>query len=135
MSSRDNVENLIKSLNYLKEKNMDVPIIVEGKNDIKALRKLGLSGEILQLPRNTSIENFCNILSFKYKEIILLMDWDKSGKKNMYLLLKYLRHYGVNVNIDFWKLCFSLASRMSNVEGLPAAFEAIISERDISRHI
>ncbi len=135
MSSRDNVENLIKSLNYLKEKNMDVPIIVEGKNDIKALRKLGLSGEILQLPRNTSLENFCNILSFKYKEIILLMDWDKSGKKNMYLLLKYLRHYGVNVNIDFWKLCFSLASRMSNVEGLPAAFEAIISERDISRHI
>ncbi len=114
---------------------MDVPIIVEGKNDIKALRKLGLSGEILQLPRNTSLENFCNILSFKYKEIILLMDWDKSGKKNMYLLLKYLRHYGVNVNIDFWKLCFSLASRMSNVEGLPAAFEAIISERDISRHI
>ncbi len=135
MSSRDNVENLIKSLNYLKEKNMDVPIIVEGKNDIRALRKLGLSGEILQLPRNTSLENFCNILSFKYKEIILLMDWDKSGKKNMYLLLKYLRHYGVNVNIDFWKLCFSLASRMSNVEGLPAAFEAIISERDISRHI
>ncbi len=135
MSSRDNVENLIKSLNYLKEKNMDVPIIVEGKNDIRALRKLGLSGEILQLPRNTSLENFCNILSFKYKEIILLMDWDKSGKKNMYLLLKYLRHYEVNVNIDFWKLCFSLASRMSNVEGLPAAFEAIISERDISRHI
>jgi len=135
MSSRDNVENLIKSLNYLKEKNMDVPIIVEGKNDIRALRKLGLSGEILQLPRNVSLENFCNILSFKYKEIILLMDWDKSGKKNMYLLLKYLRHYGVNVNIDFWKLCFSLASRMSNVEGLPAAFEAIISERDISQHI
>ncbi len=135
MSSRDNLENLVKSLNYIKEENKDIPIIVEGKNDIRALRRMGFSGEIIQLPRNLSLENFCRLLSQKYGEVILLMDWDGKGRRNISVLTKYLRHYGVTVNIDFWKLCFSLASRMSNVEGLPAAFEAIQFERDIVLHI
>ncbi|MGC8546816.1 MAG: toprim domain-containing protein [Thermoplasmata archaeon] len=135
MSSRDNLENLLKSLNYLKEENNGIPIIVEGKNDIRALRRLGFNGEIIKLPRNLSLENFCRLLSQRYNNVILLMDWDTKGRRNILILTKYLRHYGVSVSIDFWKLCFSLASRMSNVEGLPAAFEAIEAERDIALRI
>lgn len=135
MSSRDNLENLMKSLSYLKEENRGIPIIVEGRNDIRALRRLGFNGEIIQLPRNLTLENFCRLLSQRYNNVILLMDWDTKGRRNILILTKYLRHYGVSVNIDFWKLCFSLASRMSNVEGLPAAFEAIEAERDTALRI
>ena len=44
MSAKDNVEKIFKSLEDLKERNRSVPIVVEGKNDVIALRKLNKEG-------------------------------------------------------------------------------------------
>ncbi len=134
MSSRDNVENMMKSLFYVREENLDAPIIVEGPNDIRALRRLGFKGKIFTLPRNKTLQQFAEKISLDYSRIILLMDWDSRGKRNMSLLEKYLRHHGVNVDVDFWRLCFSMASRMSNVESLPAAYEWILTEYGTDQH-
>jgi len=51
-------------------------VIVEGKRDTKALRKLGYSGKILEFHRFGGMVDFA-----KCDKIILLFDRDKHGQK------------------------------------------------------
>jgi 5S rRNA maturation endonuclease (ribonuclease M5) len=132
MSAKDNVEKVFKSLEYLKEKNRSVPIIVEGKNDIRALRRLSFQGEILQLHSRMTIEGFCRSISSRYKEVILLLDWDTKGKRLTSSLIRHLSSYEIKTDFDFWKLCFSMASQLSNVESLPSVFYRLASENGVS---
>jgi len=132
VSVRDNVERVFKSLEDLKERNKSVPIIVEGKNDVKALRKLYFEGEILQLHSRMTIERFSRNLSREYKEVILLLDWDSKGRRLTSSLMRHLNSYDVRTDYDFWKLCFSMASQMSNVESLPSVFYRLAAENGIS---
>ncbi len=133
MSAKDNIERIFKSLEDLKEKNRTVPIVVEGKNDIRALRKLSFDGEILQLHSRMTIEKFCRELSRNHKEVILLMDWDPKGKRLTSSLIRHLNSYEVRTDYDFWKLCFSMVSQMSNVESLPSAFYRLTSVNGVSQ--
>lgn len=64
----------------LGEVNNLVPIIVEGKRDAEALRKLGLTGKIITFHRGVPIYEFCEEIAEKYDKIVLLMDWDHSGE-------------------------------------------------------
>ena len=47
MDYEKSLEYLKKALDELSEENKKVPVIVEGEKDIEALRKLGLTGEII----------------------------------------------------------------------------------------
>ncbi len=122
LSAKDNVGRIFKSLEDLRERNLSVPIIVEGINDVRALRKLEFKGEILQLHSLMTIEGFCRNLSKNHKEVILLLDWDKKGKRLTSSLIRHLNSYEVKSDYDFWKLCFSMVSQLSNVESLPSVF-------------
>jgi len=55
-------------------------IIVEGKRDSKALRKLGYVGKILEFHRFGGMVNFADTVS-ECDKIILLFDRDKHGQK------------------------------------------------------
>jgi 2,5-diamino-6-(ribosylamino)-4(3H)-pyrimidinone 5'-phosphate reductase len=134
LSAKDNVERIFKSLEDLRERNRSIPIIVEGKNDIRALRKLSFEGEIIQLHSRVTIEKFCRNLSTEHKEVILLMDWDPKGKRLTSSLIRHLNSYEVKTDFDFWRLCFSMVSQMSNVESLPSVFYRLTSGSAVSRH-
>ncbi len=134
LSAKDNAERVLKSLEDLKERNRTVPIIVEGKKDIRALRLLSFEGEILTIHSRMSIEGFCRRISRDYKEVILLLDWDQKGKKLTSSLIRHLNSYDVRTDFDFWKLCFSMASQMSNVESLPSFFYRAVSGNEVSLH-
>ncbi|MCL5874447.1 MAG: toprim domain-containing protein [Candidatus Thermoplasmatota archaeon] len=134
MSAKDNVERIFKSLEDLKERNRSIPIIVEGKNDIRALRRLNFEGEILQLHSLMTIEGFCRNLSKNHKEVILLLDWDSKGKRLTSSLIRHLNSYEVKTDFDFWKLCFSMVSQMSNVESLPSVFYRLAAESGAFPH-
>ncbi|ABX13207.1 toprim domain-containing protein [Nitrosopumilus maritimus] len=54
-------------------------VIVEGKRDFNALRKIGYQGEILEFHKFGGINNFADSVA-KYKKIILLFDRDKKGR-------------------------------------------------------
>ena len=54
-------------------------IVVEGKRDLNALRKLGYQGRILEFHKFGGINNFADSAA-KYKKIILLFDRDKKGR-------------------------------------------------------
>lgn len=57
-----------------------VPIVVEGKRDREALRKLGFAGEILTLHGRGGLYEFAEELHARYHALVLLMDWDEKGE-------------------------------------------------------
>ena len=60
MKNQELNKKLDELFEELRNANKTIPIIVEGKNDEVALRKLGISGKIFKLNTGSSILNFCH---------------------------------------------------------------------------
>ena len=56
----------------------NVPAIVEGKKDTRALRKIGYSGQVLEFHRFKGMVDFVDFVA-KYKSVIILFDNDRKG--------------------------------------------------------
>lgn len=69
------IKNYITNLNSMKES----VVIVEGKRDAAALRKIGFSGKVLEFHKFGGIINFADSVA-KYENLIILFDGDKKGK-------------------------------------------------------
>ncbi len=69
------LKNFIFQLNSMK----DSIVVVEGKRDSIALKKLGYSGKILEFHRFRGMINFTDSVA-KYKNLIILFDRDKKGR-------------------------------------------------------
>ena len=96
MKCREKVLNLIESL-----KNEESAIIlVEGQRDCAALRKLGIEQQIEKISGKRIFDD----LSFlEGKSVIILTDFDRTGRA----LFKKIRHelevMGFNPNIYYWQ--------------------------------
>lgn len=64
----------------LYEANRKAPVIVEGRKDAGALRKLGLIGEIIILHRGNNLYEFCEDIHARFDKVIILLDWDDKGE-------------------------------------------------------
>ena len=69
------LKNFIFQLNSME----DSTVVVEGKRDSIALKKLGYSGKILEFHRFGGMIDFTDSVS-KYKRLIILFDRDKKGR-------------------------------------------------------
>ncbi len=118
MDYEKSFEDLEKVLLELQEENKIIPIIVEGDKDIEALRKLGIKGLIISVNTGMSITNFCDKIARKYKEIIILTDWDRKGGFLCHTIRKNLEGR-VKCNIRFREL-FAKNAMIRTVEGLPS---------------
>jgi len=118
MDYEKSLEDLEKALFELKEENKTIPIIVEGDKDIEALRKLEVTGEIIRFNQGLSIPDFCDMISQKYKSIILLTDWDRKGGYLCSTIKKNLEGL-VNCNTRYREI-FSKRSMIRTLEGLPS---------------
>ena len=58
----------------------DSVVVVEGKRDSIALKKLGYSGKVLEFHRFGGMVNFTDSVA-KYENLILLFDRDKKGRR------------------------------------------------------
>jgi 5S rRNA maturation endonuclease (ribonuclease M5) len=76
----ERAERLRKVIEALHEINQIIPVIVEGKKDASALRKLGLIGEIITLHNGKSLYDFCTDIEDRFHRVIILVDWDKKGE-------------------------------------------------------
>ena len=72
-------EDLEQVLEDLIDKNRTVPVIVEGEYDRRALRQLGVRGDIRVLNRGSSILALCEGIAREHREAIILTDWDVKG--------------------------------------------------------
>jgi len=70
------LKDFIFQLNSMK----DSVVVVEGKRDSVALKKLGYSGKVLEFHRFGGMIDFTDSVS-KYKRLIILFDRDKKGRK------------------------------------------------------
>lgn len=117
MDDAQTVEQLDELLEMLQEDNKTIPIIVEGEKDITALRKLGLTGEIIGFNKGHSVSNFCDSIAQKYHRIILLTDWDWRGGRLCSSIKKHLENR-VECNVTYRQL-FAQRCSCRTVEGIP----------------
>jgi 5S rRNA maturation endonuclease (ribonuclease M5) len=105
-----------------------VPIIVEGRRDEAALRRLGVKGPIHCLKaRGESRHEFLDRLDGT-NEAILLADFDREGKKLETWLHKELSQRGINSDLKLWSRIKSLArGDARSVEELPSFVRALQS--------
>lgn len=69
------LKNFIFQLNSLE----DSTVVVEGKRDSIALKKLGYTGKVLEFYKFAGMIDFADSVS-KYKRLIILFDRDKKGR-------------------------------------------------------
>jgi len=69
------LKNFIFELNSME----DSIVVVEGKRDSTALKKLGYTGKVLEFHRFGGMIDFVDSVS-KYKRLIILFDRDKKGR-------------------------------------------------------
>jgi len=69
------LKNFIFELNSMK----DSVVVVEGKRDSIALKKLGYSGKVLEFHKFGGMIDFADSVS-KHKRLIILFDRDKKGR-------------------------------------------------------
>ena len=105
------LRNLINEMNE-----SHVPIIVEGRKDVKALRKIGIEGKIIKLNSGKSIVNFCEDVARDYDEVILLLDWDRKGEELTEKTKKILQSYGTKCILKYRKTIARIFPYASAVE-------------------
>jgi len=88
----EEIRNFIDSLN-LQTKSA---VIVEGKRDSSALRKLGFTGIVLEFHKFGGLIKFADSVA-KYESVIILLDGDRKGK---YLTGKIIEQLNRRTKID-----------------------------------
>ncbi len=114
MIERKRLERLLILIEELKRVSEEGGIIVvEGRNDALALRKLGVKGETVMassLP-DSEIFRICS-----GKKTVILSDWDSKGKEIEMRLMNLIR----NADISIWKEISGITGRyIHSVEELP----------------
>jgi 5S rRNA maturation endonuclease (ribonuclease M5) len=110
----------------LSQSEAGVPIIVEGRRDEAALRKLGVNGIIHCLKAHgESRFEFLERLNGS-NEAILLTDFDREGKELTEWLHNELSRRGVRSDFTLWRRIRSLArTEVHAVEELPNFIQAL----------
>ena len=103
-----------------------VPVIVEGPNDVKALRKLGVTGPVFCVKsRRLGLVDFLDSIATR-GEVIVLTDFDREGRALAWRLRRDLTQMRVKVNIEIWKQLKALArSEMVGIENLGKYLERL----------
>ncbi|MBI4684588.1 MAG: hypothetical protein HY755_05275 [Nitrospirae bacterium] len=103
----------------LREVNKDTPVIVEGKKDALALRKLGLSGDILILHSGQNMYDFCEDILEKFARVIVLLDWDDRGEKLDRTLCNLLKGHWEEFSAFREILKILCQKDIKDIEGIP----------------
>lgn len=121
-------DRLLDIFTKYREKNLSVPILVEGKHDISSLRKLEFNGEIVTLNSGHSLLRKVERMSSKYDEVILLTDFDQKGKFLKRRIDSYFQSTGTQTDTYLWSYILRFMPA-NTVEDLPWAYEKIMESR------
>jgi len=125
------LEQILALLERLvRQSSRGTPIVVEGRKDIQALRRLGVCGEIVEA--KSSGKSFLDVVGeierMEKREIILLLDFDRAGREWTRRLARCLEGVRITPNLFFWKRLIGLVGRdVKDVEGLVSYLETLRS--------
>jgi 5S rRNA maturation endonuclease (ribonuclease M5) len=107
------LQNLIDLLNSKK----DSIVVVEGKRDASALKKLGFSGKICEFHSFKGLARFADSVT-SYKNLILLFDGDSKGKYLTSKIISQLEHR-IRIDLSFKrKLVTITKGKIRHIEDL-----------------
>ena len=86
----------LKNFVFLLNSQQNCAIIVEGKRDSAALKKIGVSGKVLEFHRFQGLRKFADSVS-KYNSLVILLDRDRKGR---YLTAKIIEQLERRTKID-----------------------------------
>jgi len=111
-------EELLEWIDKIKES--DKIVIVEGREDKAALRRLGIT-KVVQLNKRPLYKVVEELIE-KNKEVIILTDLDKKGKQLYGKLNHDLQRFGVKVDNRFRNFLFK-NTKLRQIEGLDSYVE------------
>jgi 5S rRNA maturation endonuclease (ribonuclease M5) len=126
------LEEIYKLLERLEnQSNKGTPIIVEGRNDIQTLNRLGITGDIIS--SKTAGKSFLDVVDEIEKsgkhEIILLLDFDRRGKNWTHRLSRCLEGMKITPNLIFWRRLSGLVGHeVKDIEGLATFLRTLQSK-------
>jgi 5S rRNA maturation endonuclease (ribonuclease M5) len=102
-----------------------IPIIVEGRHDRRALKRLGIRGEVV------TVKNSGKVLADLLDEVlgssaVILVDFDDEGVTLEKTIKEHLEERGVKVDSLLWRQIGKLLRRdVKDVEGIPSFLEKL----------
>ena len=107
------IQDFVKSINS----RHDTIIVVEGKRDEDALKKIGITGRICQFHSFKGLIKFADSMP-KYKNLIILLDSDRKGRYLTKRIIAQLQHR-MTIDLSFRKeLTVITKGKVRNVEDL-----------------
>ncbi|MDH3277619.1 MAG: toprim domain-containing protein [Nitrosopumilus sp.] len=120
------MRNFVSDLNSMKQS----LVIVEGKRDSAALKKIGFSGKVLEYHKFGGIIKFTDSVA-KYKNLILLFDGDKKGKHFTRKTIQLLQRR-TNIDLTFKRKLTSITKgKIRFIEQL-VCYESVFLRPDSS---
>ena len=124
--------NLAKMFERLCEETAGgTPILVEGKKDVEALRRLNVFGTAITMKDSGKVLE--DVLEeVRSREVIVFVDFDRHGSELAKRILFQMEHRRVKVNLVFWRMIRALVRRdVKDVEGLPSYMERLREEANL----
>jgi len=115
----ERAERLREVLGALYEVNKRFPVIVEGKKDAIALKKLGLAGEIIILHSGKGLYDFSEDIAEKFSKVIILLDWDEKGESLYSVVSKYLSGHWEEFSAFRRIIKILCQKEIKDIEGIP----------------
>jgi len=126
LSPEERLEQIEKVLSQLQDLSETTPIIVEGLRDIAALKRMGITRNVISLGKGDSIFNFSENLSRTTRRAIILTDWDRKGGQLARMLREALMANGVKANDNIRaKLGVLSKKEVKDIESMPAFVERL----------
>lgn len=121
-------------LEDLQERNREAPIVVEGEYDRRALRSLGVTGDVRLVNEGTTLFALCESIAAAYGRAIILTDWDVRGGRLARQLRDGLAANGVRFDEDIRARLARLCRKdITDVESL-GSFVGRVAEHASSRY-
>ena len=112
-SEIEKIESFITSLNSKK----DSIVVVEGKRDSAALKKLGFSGSICEFHSFKGLARFSDSID-SYKHLIVLLDHDRKGRYLTSRIILQLEHR-TKIDLSFKRKLASITKgKIRHIEDL-----------------
>jgi 2,5-diamino-6-(ribosylamino)-4(3H)-pyrimidinone 5'-phosphate reductase len=122
----DGIQHLLDNL--AAELSRGTPMIVEGQKDVKALKRLEVTGDIISA--KTSGKGFLDVIREVEKrrknEVVLLLDFDRRGKEWTKRFAQNFEVKKIKPNLVFWRKLSKLVGRdVKDIEGLSTYIETL----------
>ncbi|MBS3782333.1 MAG: topoisomerase [Candidatus Thermoplasmatota archaeon] len=131
MRLKEELEGILNILDRMKNEDKAIPVIVEGRKDMKALRSLGFERKIIKIKKGKTIFRIIEGLRGDHEKVIILTDWDSSGGKLCYKIKKACESNDIKYDVEYRKqLIKYLKKEVKDVESIPTFIKR--AKRDLN---